>query len=77
MPGGKFYTDDGEGDGLPQAEYTEGQNIDVEFIITAHHRGFIELRLCDEARVTQECLNKYPALERVRCNFADVYLDAP
>eukprot|EP00873_Tetraselmis_striata_P035927 jgi/Tetstr1/456191/TSEL_042959.t1 len=65
MPGGIFYTPDGIG-GKVQEWYTEGELIDVEFVITAHHRGMIELRLCDEARVTQECLNKYEPLHRVR-----------
>eukprot|EP00873_Tetraselmis_striata_P015355 jgi/Tetstr1/435619/TSEL_024521.t1 len=63
MPGGIFYTPDGIG-GKVQEWYTEGELIDVEFVITAHHRGMIELRLCDEARVTQECLNKYEPLHR-------------
>jgi hypothetical protein len=64
MPGGKFYKADGPG-GAIQAVYSAGQTIDVSMTITAHHKGVVELRLCDEARVTQKCLNKYPALQRV------------
>eukprot|EP00192_Tetraselmis_astigmatica_P011861 CAMPEP_0117670744 /NCGR_PEP_ID=MMETSP0804-20121206/12942_1 /TAXON_ID=1074897 /ORGANISM="Tetraselmis astigmatica, Strain CCMP880" /LENGTH=397 /DNA_ID=CAMNT_0005479115 /DNA_START=102 /DNA_END=1292 /DNA_ORIENTATION=- len=67
MPGGRFYTPGAPGlGGAIQETYVEGDTIDVEFVITAHHRGFIELRLCDEKPLTQACLNKYPALERVR-----------
>ena len=70
MPGGRFYTSDGVG-GAIQETYTSGSTIEAEFFITAHHRGFIELRLCDETHVTQECLLKYEPLERVR--FEDDY----
>uniref|UniRef100_A0A7S1X728 CBM1 domain-containing protein n=2 Tax=Tetraselmis chuii TaxID=63592 RepID=A0A7S1X728_9CHLO len=72
MPGGIFYTEDGIG-GAVQEVYVEGSEIDVEFVITAHHRGFIELRLCDESRVTQACLNKYEPLHRVRAEYEDDY----
>ena len=70
MPGGRFYTSDGVG-GAIQETYVSGSTIEAEFFITAHHRGFIELRICDEAHVTQECLLKYEPLERVR--FEDDY----
>ena len=43
-----------------------GQVIETEFIITAHHRGVLTLRLCDESAVTEACLQKYPPLQRVR-----------
>ena len=52
MPGGKFYTADGRG-GAIQKVYSAGQTIDVSFTITAHHKGVVSLRLCDEDRVTQ------------------------
>ena len=67
MPGGKFYTpSEGGIGGQVTATYSAGQEIDAEFVITAHHRGWLYLRLCDEARVTEACLEKYPPLERVR-----------
>lgn len=58
MPGGKFYTVSSTNAqaGAVQEVYIEGEVIDIEFIITAHHRGVISLRLCDEARVTETCL---------------------
>jgi len=64
MPGGKFYTP-GDGGGAIQATYLEGDEIDVTFKFTAHHMGHVSLRLCDKAYVTQDCLDKYPPLERV------------
>mmetsp|Transcript_10576 Transcript_10576/g.25054 ORF Transcript_10576/g.25054 Transcript_10576/m.25054 type:complete len:177 (+) Transcript_10576:163-693(+) len=76
MPGGRFYTPDGLG-GEVQATYLAGQEIDVEFVITAHHRGVIELRLCDEPRATQSCFNKYPALKRVRYEDEELYSKQP
>ena len=66
MPGGRFYTEGSNGGGEIVASYVEGDVIDVQFTITAHHRGMIVMRLCDEARVTEECLEKYPPLERFR-----------
>jgi hypothetical protein len=65
MPGGKFYTKGNGNGGLIQATYSEGQTIDVEMYIMAHHMGAVTLRLCDEARVTEKCLNKYGPLKRV------------
>ena len=66
MPGGRFYTPGSNGGGEIVATYVEGDVIDVQYTITAHHRGMIVMRLCDEARVTEECLEKYPPLERFR-----------
>eukprot|EP00041_Stephanoeca_diplocostata_P016952 m.336572 g.336572 ORF g.336572 m.336572 type:complete len:454 (-) comp20539_c0_seq3:6354-7715(-) len=47
--------------------YTQGQTIDIELTIRTHHRGHMEMFLCDmsqvttaEGVVTQECLNQYP-----------------
>ena len=67
MPGGRYYIP-GDGKGAmvhPNNVYEEGQHIEVEMVIIAHHLGWIEMRLCDEERVTEECLQKYP-LQRVR-----------
>ena len=66
MPGGRFYTEGSNGGGAITATYISGEVIDVEVTITAHHRGMLYLRLCDEARVTEECLEKYEPLQRVR-----------
>ena len=63
--------------GKQTVTYTAGQEIDAEFIITAHHRGMIYLRLCDEARVTEACLEKYPPLERVRYEDDDLFKAQP
>ena len=69
MPGGQFYLPASEGEGgfIPDVNvFQEGQEVEFEMVITAHHRGWIQMRLCDEARVTEECLQKYAALQRVR-----------
>ena len=34
-------------------------------VITAHHRGMLYLRICDSPNLTEECLEKFPPLERV------------
>ena len=79
MPGGKFFTPSGAGGGggAVQAAYVSGQVIETEFVITAHHRGMLTLRLCDEANVTEECLQKYPPLERVRYEDEDLIRAQP
>lgn len=63
--GGKFFTAGSVG-GEIQATYNSGGVFETEFIITAHHRGVLTLRLCDQPNVTEECLQKYPPLQRVR-----------
>ena len=79
MPGGKFFTRDANGGlgGRVVATYIEGGIVDAEFVITAHHRGIISLRLCDEEAVTEECLQKYPPLERVRYEDEQLILAQP
>jgi len=56
--------------------YNEGQLLDVDIIITAHHKGHVEVRLCEvlawdeddctgitpDNTLTQECLNEHVLL---------------
>lgn len=60
MDGGKYAN------GVISQVYTEGQTIDIEIVITAHHKGEFYFFLCDlpegsssSTQVTQKCLNKH------------------
>jgi len=47
------------------ASWVAGQVIDLEIGVTAHHNGYVEFRLCDNAdNLSQKCLNEH-LLERV------------
>ena len=40
------------------ATWTAGQVVDLEIIVTAHHNGYVEMRLCSDAnQLSQDCLN--------------------
>eukprot|EP00121_Abeoforma_whisleri_P010829 Awhi_evm1s9984 len=59
MSGGIF------GNGIITAQYVVGQTIDIEIVVTAHHKGYFQFRLCDlpegsskRTRVTQRCLDR-------------------
>eukprot|EP00121_Abeoforma_whisleri_P010028 Awhi_evm1s9236 len=39
--------------------YKAGSVIDIQLSITAHHRGIMEFRLCDQSEITYECLSKH------------------
>lgn len=41
--------------GEVQATYTEGQAIEVEMAITAHHVGYFDFQLCDSQDISEEC----------------------
>jgi chitinase len=63
-PRGLFTTGAGfEGgafDTAPQVTYAVGSTIDIDVTVTAHHLGWFEFRLCDDAsRLSQECLNEH------------------
>ena len=69
MKGGKYYipASDGNGAFIPEANiFQEGQEVEFEMVITAHHKGWVNMRLCDRDELTEECLQKYP-LQRIRC----------
>ena len=41
--------------------YSPGQDIVLKFVLTAHHRGHIEVKLCpDHLNPTQACFDQYP-----------------
>jgi hypothetical protein len=47
------------------ASFAAGQVVDFEVVVTAHHNGYVEFRLCDNAdNLSQECLNEH-VLQRV------------
>lgn len=52
---------------FPQVSYKEGDLIEIKVVVTAHHQGWFEFRLCKPADggvnysipITQECLNEH------------------
>ena len=47
----------------PQAQYSAGQEIDVEVLLTAHHKGHFEFFACPIApgeKPTESCFKQYP-----------------
>ena len=45
-----------------QGVYEEGGLVDIEFTLTAHHKGHVELKACpDAAAPTQDCFDAHPA----------------
>eukprot|EP00854_Cymbomonas_tetramitiformis_P003644 gene3644-4579_t len=45
----------------PLVTYQEGSTINVTMIITAHHMGHVELKLCDQpGNPTQACFDAHP-----------------
>ena len=68
MEGGKFGRSKTGYEPLIVASYKPGQTFDVQVVLTAHHDGFFEWRLCDPKadgvgpapyQVTQACFNKH------------------
>merc|ERR1711934_866156 len=53
--------------GQIQATYEEGQAIEVEMAITAHHVGYFDFQLCDKQDISEECFFKN-RLMRVGCD---------
>jgi hypothetical protein len=49
---------DGGRTGPIQVTWVEGQEVTVEVIVTANHRGFHELRFCDQATGGNGCLSE-------------------
>ncbi|KAH8059223.1 hypothetical protein JL721_9317 [Aureococcus anophagefferens] len=51
------------GAAAPTATWTEGATVDIEVVVTAHHLGWFEFRLCAEdpaaSELTQACLNEH------------------
>jgi len=48
--------------GAVQGAYAEGGLFDIEFVLTAHHKGHVELSLCaDSASPTNECFDAHKA----------------
>ncbi|KAH8057154.1 hypothetical protein JL722_6795 [Aureococcus anophagefferens] len=66
------------GAAAPTATWTEGATVDVEVVVTAHHLGWFEFRLCAEdpaaSELTQACLNEHALadLDAAGASFAGV-----
>jgi hypothetical protein len=56
--------------GDPEATFTAGTNANISVVITAHHVGFFEFELCDDAgQLSEECFAKHRLLkEGCECN---------
>eukprot|EP01134_Creolimax_fragrantissima_P006518 CFRG6518T1 len=49
-----------------QATYTQGDSIDIEIVVTAHHGGWFDFQVCDSPDITEECFARNP-LRRAVC----------
>mmetsp|Transcript_49381 Transcript_49381/g.112068 ORF Transcript_49381/g.112068 Transcript_49381/m.112068 type:complete len:377 (+) Transcript_49381:720-1850(+) len=64
-----------------QAVFAPGDTVPVEVLITAHHRGHFEFRLCDaedvaggvEAATTQACLDLHPLVTLPDPDYQEVF----
>ncbi|KNC81691.1 hypothetical protein SARC_06001 [Sphaeroforma arctica JP610] len=50
-----------------QATYQEGESIDLEVTVTAHHLGWFDFQLCDSPDITEECFQRNK-LKRATCD---------
>lgn len=68
--GGKYYND-----GKVHKVYTEGNVISFDVVVTAHHNGFMEFRVCDAVKcggdITNECLR-----DKTKCITLERAVDA-
>ncbi|KNC87201.1 hypothetical protein SARC_00678 [Sphaeroforma arctica JP610] len=46
--------------------YTEGQEIDISVVVTAHHIGYFDFQLCDTTDISEECFAQHQ-LTRTGC----------